>query len=174
MSDEKRRKAPPRRGTQPLRVQEEPEETNQTQRRPEAKLQILVLEERDDCLHRAARSLTTAGHAPRTVQDEELAIAEILAGENTHFLLLTAYPTKQPLRVPQLIERLRQRRYDRTIHYCAKGEVLPETQAAYEALAVDRVLSLPARARRSASAALTWLGGQVAFDAAGLTILESV
>ena len=174
MPSEKHPKVSPRRRTETLRVQEEPGETYKTRRQPSVKLQILVLEERDDCLHRAVRALTAAGHAPRNVQDEELAAAEILAGESTHFLLLTAYPTKQPLRVPQLIERLRQRHYDRTISYCAKGEVLPETQAAYEALAVDRVLGLPARARRSAATALTWLGGQVSFDAAGLTILESV
>ena len=169
MPSEKRPKIFPQR-----RVQEEPGEIYPAQGRPETKLQVLVLEERDDCLFQAARALTAAGHTPHAVHDEELAIAEILAGENIHFLLLTAYPTRRPLSIPQTIERLRQSGYRRTISYCAKGEILPETRTAYEALAVDRVLGLPPRARRSVLTALAWLGGQVPFDAEGLTILESV
>ena len=155
-------------------MQEEPEEGYRVRRRPETKLQVLVLEERDDCLLQAVRALTAAGHTPRAVYDEELAIAEIRAGKNTHFLLLTAYPTKRPLSIPQIIERLRQSRYRRTISYCAKAEVLPATRIAYEALAVDQVLGLPPRARRSVLTALTWLDGQVSLEAEGLPILESV
>ena len=156
----------------PLR--EESEEGYTVRPRPDARLQILILEERDDSLHHAVRALTTAGHTPRTVQDEELAATEILAGENTHFLLLTAYPTRRPLSIPQLLERLRQGRYGRTISYCAKGRLSPETRMAYEALAVGQVLGLPVRAQRSILTALAWLAGQVSFEAEGLTVLECV
>ena len=171
-----RAQARPRRPPTPtaLVVREDPPEGHTAPRRPGATLQILVLEERDDSLHNAVRTLTSAGNTPRTVYDEELAAAEILAGENTHFLLLTAYPTKRPLSVPQLIERLRQRRYGRTIRYCAKGKVSPETRVAYEALADDQVRGLPVRAQRSVLTAMAWLDGQVSFEAEGLTILESV
>ena len=173
MPSEKRPKNLLRRGAWPTALRED-EGTYKVRRQPEVNLHILVLEERDDCLYQAVRALTTAGHTPSIVHDEELAAAEILAGKLTHFLLLTAYPTKQPVRVPQLIERLRRRRYRRPINYCAKEEVPPETRFAYEALAVDQVFGLPVRARRSMLTAFKWLEGRELLDAEGLTVLECV
>ena len=151
-------------------TQEEPGGYGST---PPAPLQVLVLEEHDEGLYTAARTLTGAGYPVRMVSDEALAATKILAEENTHFLVLTAQHSSQPLSVPQMIERLRQRRYDRTISYCAKENILPSTQAAYEALTVNRVLVLPAGAQRSVMDALAWLAGQIALDEAGLTILET-
>ena len=164
-----RYKAP---GTKTLVLREDPPESAASGQ-PEARPEILVLEEHDEPLYAAAQALTLAGYTPRMISDEDLAATRILGSANTHFLLLTAHRSSQPLSVPQLIERLRSRFYDRTIRYCAKADLLPTTRAAYEALSVDQVLVLPAKARCSALDALAWLAGQTALAHGGLTILET-
>ena len=156
-----------------LVTQEEPNGYRSTPPSPETPPRVLVLEEHNEGLYNAVRVLTAAGYTPRTVSDAELAATRILAGGNAHFLLLTAQHSDQPLVVPQLIERLRQRRYERTISYCAKGSLLPTTRAAYEVLTVNHVLVLPEGAQRSVLNALAWLAGQIALDEGGLTILET-
>ncbi len=131
-----------------------------------------MLEERHDALLAPTRLLTAAGYRIQAIFEESRIVARIQAARSKHFLLLTVQETVRPLRVPQVIQSLRQGGYGRPVTYCVKGKVSPETRSAYEALSVNRVLSLPAATRSSVLDALAWVHERVTLRDSGITILE--
>lgn len=135
--------------------------------------EILALEERHcNNLIVSTRLLRTVGYRIHAIFEESRIVAKILAATDKHFLLLTERDSGIPLRVPQVIEGLRQGGYEWPVTYCVKGKVSPETRSAYKALMVDRVLSLPAATRSSVLDALAWIHERVALKDSGTTILE--
>ena len=137
-----------------------------------AKLQILALEERSNALFTPTQQLRTAGYQIQAIFEENRTVSKILAATDDRFLILTVQDTCRPLRVPQVIEALRRSGYERPISYCVNGKVSCELRTAYEALSVDRVLSIPAQARDAAGDGFTWLRTHAFFRDSGIIILE--
>ena len=136
------------------------------------KPQVLLLEERRESLIVAARQLRAAHRKVRILFEEKQIVASILDASDEHSILLTAHDSSRPVAIAQIVEALRRRGYDLPVRYCVKGKVSPEMRAAYEALTVDHVWSLPTATRSSAPEAISWINGRGGTKNGGLTILE--
>lgn len=136
------------------------------------KPQILVLEERRESLIGAVHQLRAAHREISVLFEESHIVTAILDAPDEHFILLTAHDSSRRVAVSQIIEALRHHGYDLPVRYCVRGKVSSEMRAAYEALTVYYVWSLPLGARSSAPDAISWINRRGGTENGGLTILE--